>query len=244
MVKKETDEKHPARISSGIKEFDSLIEGGFETYSVNLVVADIGSGKTILAMQFLVDGLKKGEKCLYVTFEEKKEEFYSNMMDFGWDLEKYEKEGKFFFLEYNPEKVKVMLEEGGGEIEGTVFREKVSRMVIDSVTSFALLFENELEKREAALRLFDMIRKWKCTSILTLQEDPQKRTQGESTALEYESDSITLLHFIRINEERQRFIEILKMRGTNHSTKIYEFNIDKDGVKIGKSVLMSKIFPK
>ena len=86
------------RVSTGVPNFDRLIGKGFEKNSANLLVGGSGSGKTIFATQFLIDGVKKGEKCLYVTFEEKKEQFYSNMKNFGWDLEEYEKKGMFTFL--------------------------------------------------------------------------------------------------------------------------------------------------
>ena len=229
------------RVSTGIPGFDELVEGGFEKNSVNLLVGGSGSGKTIFAMQFLIEGVKKGEGALYITFEEKKEEFFSNMLDFGWDLEKAEKEGKFFFLEYSPEKVRVMLEEGGGAIETIVMKNKINRIVIDSVTSFALLFEDELAKREAALSLFDIIRKWNCTSILTLQEEPMTRASGSSSSLEFESDSIVLLYFVRYKNKRQRFVEVLKMRGTKHSAEIYPLDIDKKGVIIGKKMFMDHV---
>jgi len=229
------------RISSGIEGFDKMVEGGFEKNSVNLVVGDSGCGKTIFAIQFLVEGLKKGESCLYVTFEEKKKEFYSNMLNFGWNLEENEKKGKFFFLEYNPEKVKNMIEEGGGEIESIVVKHKISRIVIDSVTSFALLFEDELQKREAALSLFDIIRKWNCTSILTLQENPVERKEGSSTSIEFEADSIILIYFIRERKERQRFIEVLKMRGTRHSAKIHPLNFSNKGLYVSSEVFSDGI---
>ena len=148
------------RIETGIKNLNRLIEGGFEKNSTNTIVGGAGSGKSILATQFLYEGLKRGESGLYVTFEEKKNRFYRNMLKFGWDLEKYEKKGLFTFLEYTPIKVKTMLEEGGGSIETLVLSKKVIRIVIDSMTSFALLFEDELARREAGLALFNMIRKW------------------------------------------------------------------------------------
>lgn len=223
------------RISSGIAGFDNLIEGGLAEKSVNLVVGASGSGKTILTTQFLIEGIKKGENALYITFEEKKEEFYSNMAEFGWDLRKYEKEGKFLFLEYNPEKVQSMLDEGGGAIETMIFRSNIKRIVFDSVTAFALLFDDELKKREQALALFDMIRKWGCTSLLTLQENPLDRRKGPSSSLEFEADGIILIYFVRVADKRKRFIEILKMRGTDHSTELHEIIIHtKKGVSIGK----------
>ena len=221
------------RVKTGIPNFDTLIEGGFEGNSTNLVVGDSGSGKSIFATQFLIEGMKRGEKCLYVTFEEKKQQFYSNMLEFGWDLEVYEKKGLFTFLEYTPSKVKTMLEEGGGAIESLVLSQKISRIVIDSITSFALLFEDELSKREAAFSLFNMIKKWSCTSLLTSEEPIG--SGGATKSIEFESDSIILLYFIRKKEQRQRYLEVLKMRGTKHSKRVYDFSIDKHGISVDKS---------
>lgn len=221
------------RVPTGIKNFDCLIEGGFEKNSINLLVGGSGSGKTILAVQFLIEGIKKGENCLYVTFEEKKEEFYNNMLEFGWNLKEIEKKGKFVFLEYMPEKVKTMLEEGGGIIESIILEKKIKRIVIDSITSFELLFEEEIEKREAALSLFHMLRKWNCTSLLTYEGDPSREKKADSRTLEFEADSIILLYFVREKKERKRYIEVLKMRGTKHSREIYPFSIEKSGIVIG-----------
>jgi circadian clock protein KaiC len=220
------------RIATGIKNFDSLIEGGFEKNSTNLIVGSSGSGKSIFAVQFLIEGMEKGETCLYITFEEGKDEFYSNMLDFGWDLEKYEEEGRFFFLVYTPEKVKTMLEEGGGTIESVVLTKKIKRIVIDSITSFELLFEKELEKRESALSLFSMLSKWDCTSLLTYEGTPSPEKKVTSRVLDFESDAIILLYFIRERKQRVRYLEVLKMRGTKHSLSIYPFTIEKTGITV------------
>ena len=161
------------------------------------------------------------------------------MKEFGWDLEKYEKEGKFVFLEYNPEKVRSMLDEGGGSIENIVYKSKIKRIVLDSVTAFALLFEDELKRREQALALFDIIRKWGCTSLLTLQENPLDRKSGPSSSLEFEADGIILMYFVMAGSKRKRLIEILKMRGTNHSTEIHEVKITPKGIIVGKKSSLS-----
>lgn len=235
-----TKEKREIRVASGIKNLDRLIEGGFEKNSINLIVGDSGSGKSIFAVQFLIEGIKNKEKCLYITFEEQKEEFYKNMLDFGWDLKKLEEEGKFIFLEYTPEKVKTMLEEGGGTIESIILTKKVNRIVIDSITSFALLFEDDLKKREAALDLFHMLRKWECTSLLTYEEEPEDKKTTSKT-LEFESDSIISIYFKRIGKERERYIEIIKMRGTKHSRGIYALEIGKSGISIGTKLFSGKL---
>jgi circadian clock protein KaiC len=228
------------RVSTGIHKFDSFIEGGFVKNSTNLLVGGSGAGKSIFAVQFLITGMMKNEKCLYVTFEEKKQEFYSNMLRFGWDLEKLEKQGKFFFLEYTPEKVRTMLEEGGGAIENIVLTQNISRMIIDSITSFELLFSEDLEKRSSALALFNLIRKWDCTALLTYEGSPSPTRMPSSRILDFESDSITLLHFVRGEKERERFLEILKMRGTSHSLEAHPFSISKSGILIGNGKITKK----
>lgn len=238
---KRSSVKKEDRVATGIPNFDNLIEGGFEKNSTNLIVGSSGSGKTIFSTQFLVDGMKNNEKCLYVTFEEKKSEFYTNMKKFGWNLEEYEKKGIFTFLEYAPEKVKLMLEEGGGAIENTIIKNKISRIVIDSITSFALLFDKELDKREAALALFSMISKWNCTSLLTYEGDPIKEDAIDHRAMEFESDSIILLYGLRQKAERQSFLEVLKMRGTKHSKNIYKFDIGKSGITLDKRPYKKKL---
>lgn len=222
------------KISTNIKNLDRIVEGGFNKNSTNLIVGNSGSGKTIFAMQFLIGGMNDGEKCLYVTFEEKKIAFYDNMKKFGWDLEEYEKKGLLTFLEYTPSKVKTMLDEGGGTIESVILTKKITRIVIDSISSFELLFEDELSKREAAIALFGMIRDWSCTSLLTYEEEPTEKEKVSSHALEFESDSIIIMYFISDKGKRMRFIEVLKMRGTEHSTKMYPFEITNKGVSISK----------
>ncbi len=229
------------RVCTGVNNFDSFIEGGFVKNSTNLLVGGSGSGKSIFALQFLMQGAMKNEKCLYVTFEEKKYEFYTNMLRFGWDLEKLEKQGKFFFLEYTPEKVRTMLEEGGGAIENIVLTQNITRIVIDSITSFELLFSEDIEKRSSALALFSLLRKWDCTALLTYEGNPSPTKMPSSRILDFESDSIILLHFVMGETQRERFLEILKMRGTSHSLELHPFSIGKSGIVISKKKVTKKI---
>jgi circadian clock protein KaiC len=221
------------RVSTGIKEIDNISEGGYEKNSTNLIIGDGGSGKTIFGVQFLMDGMKKDEKCLYITFEEKKSDFYKNMDKMGFDLEDLEENDKFFFIQYSPEKVKTMLEEGGGIIESLILRKKIKRVVIDSMTSFGLLFESDLEKRSSLLSLFSMLKKWECTTLLTYEGNTQDNKIAPDI-LELESDSIIILYFTRGKKERERSLEILKMRGTKHSSQLYGYTIGKGGISFGK----------
>jgi circadian clock protein KaiC len=219
------------RISTGISNLDSLLQGGFKRNSVNLVAGGAGSGKSIFAMQFLIDGIKHGESGIYVTFEEKKPKVYEDMLEFGWDLAKFEKQGKFVFLEYTPEQVKRILTEGGGIVEAIIEKIKAKRIVIDSITSFSLLYEDELTKKEAALALFELIDKWDCTGILTSQ-DEAKSDHTITAAMEFEVDGIILLYHFKKKGLRKRALEVLKMRGTKIPEKTIDLEISSKGIKI------------
>jgi len=225
--------KVPARnrVFTGIPGLDPLIQGGFKKNSINLVAGGAGTGKSILSAQFIVEGLRKGEPGIYITFEEKKKKFFADMEEFGWDLEKYEKEGTFVFLEYTPEQVKSILTEGGGVVESIIEKTKAKRIVIDSITSFSLLYEDELTKKEAALRLFELIDGWDCTALLTSQDE--SRNDGTiSTALEFEVDGIILLYHVKEKGFRKRALEILKMRGTKIPEKTFSLEISPKGIVV------------
>lgn len=227
-----------ARVRTGIAGFDELISGGFKRYTVNLVTGGPGSGKTIFAMQYLINGIEKfNENALYITFEEKKDKLYDDVKSFGWDLEEYEKEKKFVFLEYTPEQVKRLLVEGGGIVENIVERYKIKRLVIDSISSFTLLYQDELAKKEASLALFELISNWRCTAVITAQEAGES-LESVSDAMGFEADSIILLYYIkRKGGGRKRAVEVLKMRGTQHSGNIWVMDIDaKKGVLVERKV--------
>jgi len=220
-------------VPSGIHNLDRIIEGGFEKNSTNLIVGGSGSGKSIFAVQFLLEGIKKGETVLHVSFEEEKDSFYLNMLKFGWDLAELEKKGKFFFLSYTPEKIRTMLDEGGGDIEMLVLSKKIQRIAMDSITTFVMLFDNDVEMREKSLALFSLLRSWTCTSLLIYERDPLIDKRQSSRILEFEADSLIFLYFLRIKRKRERFLEVYKMRGTHHSTDIFSYNIcGKKGIDV------------
>ncbi len=226
------DYSNGERVPTGIPGLDEVMAGGFEKGSYNLIAGGAGSGKSIFSMQFLVTGIEKfNEPGIYVTFEEKKENVYKHMLEFGWDFAKYEKSGKFELVEYTPEQVQKMLEEGGGLIESLINKIKAKRIVIDSITAFGLLFKDELSRRQAILSLIDLMRKWNATALLTAEFEPNVE-KPSSASIEFEVDSIILLYYPREGDTRKRALEILKMRGTEHSKKIFPLKIGQKGITI------------
>ena len=239
MVKKKSAKKSSDRVTTGIKGLDGFIEGGFKKNSSNFLGGATGTGKTIFATQFLIEGIKKGEKCLFISFEEKKKSFYEAMNFLSIDLEKLEKEKKFFFLEYTPQKIKTMLDEGGGTIESLIVSNKITRVSMDDAGAFMNLFKSDLEKKESVMALFNMFKLWEC-SVLFVSEE---RYDGFNESLknpDIGTDSIIFLYLRNKREQRERFLEVLKMRGTNHSLKNHKFHIQKNGITMGQKPIARK----
>ncbi|MBM3200251.1 hypothetical protein FJZ53_04900 [Candidatus Woesearchaeota archaeon] len=220
------------RVPTGIPGLDELMSGGFEKESVNIVSGGAGTGKSIFAMQFLVNGVTKfNQPGVFVTFEEEKKKVQKHMLNLGWDLKKLEGEDKITIIEYTPEKVEQMLKEGGGDIEWTITKTGAKRIVIDSLTAFSLLFHDELARRESMLSLFRIISRWGCTALLIVEHESDFE-KHEDLDIDFEADGIILLYYIRKGDVRNRALEILKLRGSKHASRIFPMKITDAGVRI------------
>ena len=219
-----------ARIPTGIPGLDGMIQGGLVKNTVTIVKGGPGSGKSIFCMQFLVGGIQNwGEPGIYLSFEESEERILRDMEGFPWPLKRLIEEGKLHILHCTPEQVNQVLVTGGGTIRDLIDKTRAKRIVIDSLSAFVLLFDDELEKRKAASSFFEAIRRWDCTALVTVESDPE--TEGASgLPLEFEADAIIILYNQRRETVRERSLEILKMRGTNHTNRILPLKISSEGI--------------
>ena len=218
------------RVSSGIKGLDDMTCGGFKKGSNNIIVGEAGTGKSTIATQFLVEGMKNGEGAVYVSLEEKKEKFVNNMEQFGFKLGEYEKKGLFKFVEVNPKEIVDNIEQGIPTIETPVKEVKAKRLVIDSVTAFLLIFDSEKDRKNILKQLFDKLDRWKLTMIMISEAHQEEARFGVS----YLSDSIVKVD-LKIDPKgnsRILLLEVYKMRGTKHKRAIVPFSITDTGVEV------------
>ena len=220
------------RVPTGIPGLDEVMSGGFRRNTAILVVGGAGSGKTIFAMQSLVNGIDMcNESGVYISFEQTEKEILEDMKDFNWNLEDKIKKKKLVILNYTPEQVEKVLKAGGGTARDVIESIKAKRVFIDSLTAFTLLHDNALAQRKACISLFKAIKKWNCTALL-LAEYEQSPDAHKSTIEEFEVDGVIILYNIRTGDARQRALEIFKMRGMQHSAKIFPMAISNEGIKI------------
>ncbi|MBM3199379.1 hypothetical protein FJZ53_00460 [Candidatus Woesearchaeota archaeon] len=220
------------RVSSGISGLDKIIEGGYEKNSAVLITGGGGSGKTIVGVQFLVEGIANHDETgIYVSFEESKEKFYKHMIQFGWDLEEWEKKGRFVFVSFSPQEMIKIIQTRGTSLESVIKEVKAKRITIDSLSAFSALFERESDQREMLVALFKMISKWDCTTVVIAEED-QDIVKPRSTVMGLMADAIIRLFMIlKPDYTMGRAMQVFKMRGTKHSFKVFPINITTKGIE-------------
>lgn len=236
IISKPSDSKsNIERVKTGIEGMDPLIEGGLKKESVVLIEGGAGCGKSIFCLQYILNGIEKfNENGVYISFEEEKQDFFENMLRFGWDLAKLEEEGKFAYLRYNPEQVEKVLSGGGGLVRDVVEKINAKRIVIDSMSAFTMLHDEELARREATLNLFKTIKKWKCTTLVIGQPEfsDYDIDKHPFNILEFECDGVIRLYNAREHNIRTRTVEVFKMRGTKHASKTFTMEITDNGIII------------
>jgi len=216
------------QVTTGIKGLDTLLKGGLPKGSTTLVSGTPGSGKTILSMQFLVNGyLQAKEKGFYISLEEDVDRMENYMSkSFGWPIKELRKKGKLILVRsdvYDFEKFKDL-------IETTVEKNGIERVVIDPITVLSLFFERPLEIRRSLLELDRMLKKLNCTSLLTCEIPEGSNAISSFGIEEFTSDGIIVLTY-KIGAPRG--IVIRKMRLVDHDKEIHPFEI-----KSGKGIIV------
>lgn len=154
-----TTPQNPLNMQTGVTGLDDVLGGGFTPNRLYLVEGDPGSGKTTLALQFLLEGLRRGEACMLVTLSESKEELHASAETHGWNLdginilEIIASENSLTqdtrYTMYHPSEIEL------GETIKTVLTEaeriKPARLVFDSLSELRLLAENPLRYRRQIL---------------------------------------------------------------------------------------------
>jgi len=220
------------RIKTGIPGLDEKLGGGFLQGDAVMVAGSAGTGKTILGMQYLVNGITQfGDRGIYVTFEQLPDQIYRDAMSFGWDLRKMEEENKLRLVCTSPN---LLLETEGEYILDEPIKEiQPRRLVIDSLSHFTM-FVPENELRREMYRLI-MYLKTKGLSSLLTWESPQLIGESFSVTevgLSFLVDCILLLKFVEIESQMRKALVILKMRGSDHGKQLREFEITSEGIKL------------
>jgi len=222
------------KVPTGIAGLDEITQGGLPARRVSLVCGGPGCGKTVLAMEFLVNGIREhGEPGLFVSFEERPENLIDNFSSFGFDLETLIKSKQLKILhvdiaganlleagEFSLDGLLVMLEHA---IKSTGTR----RLAMDTMeTIFSSLSHTENLRIEIA-KLFRWLGDQGVTTIITGERGKEQLTRHGFE--EYVSDFVMLLDHRIDNQISKRRLRVLKYRGSDHSKDEYPFLVSNHG---------------
>jgi circadian clock protein KaiC len=226
-----------SKIPTGINGLDEITEGGFPKGRPVLICGSAGCGKTLFAMQFLVNGIIEcGEPGVFMTFEESINDLSKNVKSLGFDLEKLKAENKLRVDYVRIERSEIE-EAGDYDLEGLFIRLNhaidsigAKRVVLDTIESLFAGMNNLAILRSEIRRLFQWLKEKGVTAIITGERGENSLTrQGLE---EYVSDCVILLDFRVIDQIATRRLRIVKYRGSTHGTNEYPFLIDENGISV------------
>jgi circadian clock protein KaiC len=237
-LSKRHDEGVPEeRLSTGVAGLDDILGGGFPSQHLYLIEGDPGTGKTTIALHFLLEGVKKGEKGLYVTLSESKGELLGVAASHGWDLDNItifemtpqgeEVQPEAQYTVFHPAEVE--LADTIGAILKVVDEVQATRVVFDSLSELRMLARDPLRYRRQILSLKRFFAGRNCTVVLL----DDRTAEGNDLQLQSIAHGVVMLH----NEEREygnkrRRLEIRKLRGSDFREGFHDYVIETGGVKV------------
>jgi len=235
------------RVTTGIDGFDDLIEGGLPKGRSFLVSGGTGTGKTIFAIQYLINGALQGEPGVYLTLDERPDLIREDMLRFGWNMRQFEDQEQMKIIDGTIAKIGIPSDEEFSlpatgfdldklllELMRTIKKIKAKRVVIDSLPALGMNFENEHDIRKAILKVIYLLSRAGVTTILTTEINEGSKQFGKYGVEEFVSDGVIVLHYMGIGTQSNRTLHIRKMRATKHSEDLHPLEITDTGIKIHK----------
>ena len=226
-----------AKCPTGISGLDEITEGGIPRGRPTLVCGAAGSGKTLLAMEFLVRGITQyQEPGVFLSFEETAEELASNVASLGFNLPALVQQGQLV-LDYVRVERSEIEETGEYDLEGlfvrlgaAIDRIKAKRVVLDTIEALFASLPNEAILRAELRRLFRWLKDKQVTAIITGEQGEGHLTRHGLE--EYVSDCVIVLDHRVQNQVATRRLRIVKYRGAKHGTNEYPTLIDEHGLSV------------
>jgi circadian clock protein KaiC len=207
--------------------------GGVPEGDSVLIAGPSGTGKFVLATQFIAEGTRRGEPGIVAVFEERPEAYAERATRLGLDLETPQKDGKLTILYLRP--LDLSVDETMQSILDAVQKIGAKRLVIDSLAGFemALAPGFRADFRESLYRMIFALTGIGVTILNTVEVDESFTEFPFSTySISFLTDDIIRLRYVSIDGQLRKIMVVIKMRGGNHAKDIREYEITSKGVVI------------
>jgi circadian clock protein KaiC len=224
------------RLSIGVKGLDEMLGGGIPAgYSV-LVAGPSGSGKSVLAGEFISEGASRGEPGIIAVFEKRPNE-YSHQGSSGRRFDRLIREGKVGILQSRP--LDLSIDEMLNEIIEALHHRKARRLVIDSLSGFELALAPTFREdfRESLYRMVTVLTGMGITMMMTAEvEDSYTDLRFSPHGTAFLTDAIIMQRYIVFKGQLQRIMGVVKVRGSVHSKDLRAFEITEEGIVMGETL--------
>lgn len=218
------------RVPTGVPRLDAMLGGkGYYRGSTILISGTAGSGKTSLATHFVNAACERGERCLYLAFEESPQQIIRNMRSIGIDLERWVKKGLLRFQAtrstlYGLEMHLVTAHKLINEFKPHV-------VIVDPIGNLAMA-GNKSDTASMLTRLMDFLKSQKITAVWTSLTSGNEEETTTDVGISSLVDTWLLLRDLELGGERNRAMYVLKSRGMAHSNQIREFLLTEHGIEL------------
>jgi len=219
------------RVKTGIAGMDEMLNGGIPAGRHVAVYGGPGAGKTSFCFEFLYRGAKAGENGVYISLEETSEDLLDNMKNtfpMFTDVSQLIKDKKLEIVK--PDKLE--LEGVANILEEKITSNGIKRAVIDSATMIRLSFKSDMEYRQTLFEFLSLLRNLDVTTMTTLEANTAKKEEMRYDVEHFVMDGIINLYNMDREDRRIRALEIMKMRGTDHSRDLVPFKVTPSGIKV------------
>ncbi|MDB5746315.1 MAG: protein kinase [Massilia sp.] len=220
-------DRAPRRISIGVPGLDALLHGGMPQGHTVLVVGPSGAGKTIIATRFLQEGVRQGEKGVALYFEKGTPRLRNA------ELAELVQSGAVSVVESRL--LDLTVDELIDDLVATLQRTGAKRLVIDSLSEFGLYMAPEFhaDLRLAVFRLLTMVAKIGVSAVVTIgQDDLFAELSFGKANISFLTDAIVALRYAEVDGRLHKFMSVVKVRGSAHSTDLREYRITSEGLEV------------
>ncbi len=223
-------------IKTGTQGLDHVLKGGLRKNCTLLITGAPGTGKTIMALQFIYYGAKdSNENGIFITTEDNLDDLRQNANNLGMDIKTMESKGKIFFVQ----KPLTTLKGGIASIKGlldAIKKNNIKRVALDSLIFFDYLYprfnSNRMEFRRQVLMFIQQLKKTGVTFLAVSERSVTDFDRLTYDMMDFVFEGFIVLSRIRKGSYFERVLTVAKVRGQDHSLDVYPITIGDDGLKV------------